>query len=246
MNANYFWAYRELTDRLEKQSAEPSPLARISDIYKNREPDKVIPLPEWGTVFLFDPDARARLDEKIHKWYFPAVLEGLRGSGIRVYDRRKVLSQIYDKRDCIATRSLIFLLAEPSRPAGGPGSPPWYVRGCLDCSLEMSMVHFDLSLELPLSVNLNSILELMADDRMGGIGPTLSFDHSIPGELEYSLSFSWGRGVPFEMERLITESVRKHVQIIEAVKRLETQWDSRELFADLSSKIIAMYGDDFD
>jgi hypothetical protein len=195
---------------------------------------------------LFDPDARARLDEKVHKWYFPAVLEGLRGSGIRVYDRKKVLSQIYDKRDCIATRSLIFLLAEPSRPAGGPGSPPWYVRGCLDCSLEMSMVHFDLSLELPLSVNLNSILELMADDRMGGIGPTLSFDHSIPGELEYSLSFSWGRGVPFEMERLITESVRKHVQIIEAVKRLETQWDSRELFADLSSKIIAMYGDDFD
>ena len=51
------------------------------------------------------------------------------------------------------------------------------------------MVHFDLSLELPLSVNLNSILELMADNRMGGIGPTLSFDHRISGELEYSLSF---------------------------------------------------------
>src|SRR5262249_48700251 len=129
MNANYFWAYRELTDRLEKQSAEPSPLARISAIYKNREPDKVIPLPEWGTVFLFDPEAGGRWDEKIQKWYFRGVLEGLRGRGIRVDDRRNVLPQIYDKRDCIATRSLIFLLAEPLRPSWGRGAPPWYVRG---------------------------------------------------------------------------------------------------------------------
>lgn len=246
MGADYFWAYRELTDRLEQQSKEPSPLSQLSKMFENRGSGNAVKVPEWGTVFLFDPEARTRLDEKIHQWYFPAVLEGLRGSGIRVDDRRNVLSRIYDKRDCIAARSLIFLLVEPPRPAWGPGAPPWYVRGCIDCSLERSMIDFDLSLELPLSVNLDSILELMADDRMGGIPPRLSFERDLSGKLGYSLSFSWGKGDPFEMERLIAESVRKHVQIIKAVKRLESQWDSRELFSELSAKIVAMYGDDFD
>jgi hypothetical protein len=235
MSAKIFWAYRELTNRLEEQSTEPLRRFRAGEASR---------VPEWGTIFLFDPEARETLDEEIGSRYFPSVLEGLRGSGIRVDDEANVLSQIADKRDRVATRRMTFLLTEPLRPPAGPNAPPWYVRGKIDCSLEICMIGFDLILGLPSSVNLDSILELMKDDRMGGIPPTLSFERRISGEREYSLSFSWGRGVPFEMERLITESVRKHVQIIEAVKRLERQWSSRELFSDLSAKIIAMYGDD--
>ncbi|MCI0392932.1 MAG: hypothetical protein MOB07_29725 [Acidobacteria bacterium] len=233
MSAKNTWAFPELTKRLKEQSA--------SIHFQTRGAYKT---PEWGTVFLFDPEAREDLDGRIRTWYFPAVIEGLRGSSVRVHDEEGAFSCITDKRALVATREMIFLLEEPPRPLAGPDAPPWYVRGSIDCSLDGCMLGFDLILGLPLSVNLDSILELMKDDRMGGIPPTLSFERRISGAQEYSLSFSWGRGVPFEMERLITESVKKHVQIIEAVKQLERQWASRELFSYLSAKIIAMYGDE--
>jgi hypothetical protein len=242
MNTNYFWAYRELTDRLEKQSGEPSPLAQIGAIYKKREPGKSVPVPEWGTIFLFDPEARARLDEKIHKWYFPAVLEGLRGTGIRVHDRKNVLSQIYDTRDCIATRRLSFHFVEPPRPNWGPDSPPWFASGWIGCSLEMCQFGFALTLEMPSNVNLASIHQLMADERILEDGPHLCFHRDISGAVVSSLQFSRLKGGAIEIERTIAEYTRKQVEIIKAVNRLEEQWESRELFADLSQKIIDMYG----
>jgi hypothetical protein len=45
------------------------------------------------------------------------------------------------------------------------------------------------------------------------------------------------------MEQVITESVKKHLEIIQAVDRLELQWGDRELFSALSARIIAMYGE---
>jgi hypothetical protein len=105
------------------------------------------------------------------------------------------------------------------------------------------MVHFDLILGLPLSLPLEPLLELMGDHRMQGIPPSLSIEYRISGRREYTLSFSWGRGSAVGMEQVITESVKKHLEIIQAMDRLELQWGDRELFAVLSARIIAMYGE---
>jgi hypothetical protein len=106
------------------------------------------------------------------------------------------------------------------------------------------MINFNIMLSLPSSVNLDLIFELMKDDRLRGNPPKLSFENRIPETNGYTLSLSWGRGLFVGMEPLITKSVIKHVEIIEAMNQLEKRWDSRELFSDLSAKIIGMYGDD--
>jgi hypothetical protein len=243
MDTKFFWAYRELTNHFKELDEIPRSIFQPTSAFTDRWPRM---RPEWGTVFLFDPEAREALDEEIRSRYFPAALKGLQGSRIRVHDRKKVLSQITDLRDHIATRSLAFLLAEPPRPPSGPKAPPWAVRVIIDCSLEICMIGFNLTLSLPSSVNLDSILELMKDDRMGKNPPALSFKSGISGTPEYTLKFLWGRGLFVDMERLITKSVMKHVNIIEAMNQLEGRWDCRELFSDLSAKIIAIYGSDSD
>jgi hypothetical protein len=85
---------------------------------------------------------------------------------------------------------------------------------------------------------------LMADRRMEGMPPSLSIELRTSGKREYTLSFSWGRGSAVEMEQVITESVKKHLAIIQAVDQLELQWGNLELFSALSARIIAMYGED--
>jgi hypothetical protein len=235
MSTEDSWVYRELKKKLEAQrAAGPGP-------FRVGEDDRVL---EHGTVFLFDPAARERIDEEIRRRYFPAVIEGLRGSPVCVHDEENVLTRIADKRDPVAARELVFLLEEPPQPPAGPDSPPWYVRGTIDCSLEVCMISFDLILGLPLSFPLEPLLELMGDRRMQGIAPRLSIEFGLSGRREYVLSFSWGRGSATGMERVITESIKKHLAIIQAVNRLELQWESRELFSGLSARVIAMYGED--
>lgn len=106
------------------------------------------------------------------------------------------------------------------------------------------MVHFELILGLPLCFPLEPLLELMGDRRMEGMPPSLSIEFRISGRREYMLSFSWGRGSAVGMEQVITESIKKHLAIIQAVNRLELQWGNGELFSALGARIIAMYGED--
>ncbi len=221
MDAKMSWASKELTNHTEDSGQ--------------------------GTVFLFDPEARTNLDMTINVLHLSAIFRGLQGSRIRLDDGTKLHKKVTDKYDRVATRTLTFLLVEPPHPPVGPNAPPWYVRGTVDCSLEFSRVNFDLILELPLSIKISLIFKLMLDDRIDEPLPTLSFVHKTSG-VEYSLSFSWGsdEGDSSEIADLLKQSVRKHVQIIKAVKRLEKRWGSAELFSDLGEKIIAMYGDNVD
>lgn len=235
MSAGKHWAYAELKKRLAEQKAQKADRSRSGEIRITQE---------YGTIFLFDPAAREQLDEEISSRYFPAVLKGLQGSQICVHDEENVLSSIADKRNPVATRELVFLLEEPPLPPAGPDSPPWYVRGTIECSLEFCMVLFDLILSLPLSFSLEPLLELMGDRRMQGNPPRLSIEFGLSGRREYVLSFSWGRGAAVGMERVIAESIRKHLAIIQAVNRLELQWGSLELFSALGARIVAMYGED--
>lgn len=235
MSADRRWAYAELKRKLDVQEAE---------IENPRRPGEIRIVEEYGTVYLFDPAARERLDAEICERYFPAVIEGLGGSPIRVFEKEKILSQIRDKQAPVAAREWIFLLQDPPRPRAGPDSPAWYVRGTIDCSLERCMVSFDLILGLPLSFPLEPVLDLMGDRRMQGNPPDLSIGFRMSGKREYILSFHWGRGSAVGMERVITESVKKQLAIICAVDLLELQWESRELFSALRARIIAMYGED--
>jgi hypothetical protein len=235
------WACRELINHLEALDETERSYFQPTDAFTNRWPRM---WPEWGTVFLFDPEAREALDEEIRSRYFPAVLKGLQGARIRVHHRKNILSNITDLRNHTATRRMTFLLEEPARPPSGPKAPPWHVQGIIDCCLEICTINFNIMLSLPSSVNLDLIFELMKDDRLRDNPPKLSFENRIPGTNGYTLSFSWGRGLFVGMEPLITKSVIKHVEIIEAMNQLEKRWDSRELFSDLSAKIIGMYEDD--
>jgi hypothetical protein len=235
MNDEKQWAYVELKKRLAEQRVQDAERSRSGEIRVTQE---------YGAIFLFDPAARAKLDEEIRRRYFPAVLKGLQGSQVCVHDEKNVHSRIVDKRNPVATRELVFLLADPLLPPAGPDSPAWYVRGTIECSLGFCMLHFDLILGLPLSLPLEPLLELMGDRRMQGMPPNLSIGFRISGRREYTLSFSWGRGSAVGMEQVITESVKKHLAIIQAVGRLEFQWGNQELFSALGARIIAMYGED--
>jgi hypothetical protein len=235
MNDEKHWAYAELKKRLSEQRAQEVERFRDGEIRVTQE---------YGTAFLFDPAARAKLDEEIRRRYFPAVLRGLQRSQICVHDEENVLSRIVDERNPVATRELVFLLADPLLPPAGPDSPAWFIRGTIECSLEFCMLRFELILGLPLSFPLEPIIELMADRRMEGMPPSLSIELRTSGKREYTLSFSWGRGSAVGMEQVITESVKKHLAIIQAVDRLELQWGNLELFSALSARIIAMYGED--
>jgi hypothetical protein len=235
MNDKKHWAYAELKKRLAEQRAQDAEPFRAGEIRITQE---------YGSIFLFDPAARAKLDEEIRLRYFPSVLKGLQGSSICVHDEENVLSRIVDKRNPAATRELVFLLADPLLPPAGPDSPAWFIRGTIECSLEFCMLRFELILGLPLSFPLEPMIELMADRRMEGMPPSLSIEFRISGRREYTLSFSWGRGSAVGMEQVIMESVKKHLAIIQAVNRLELQWGNLELFSALSARIIAMYGED--
>src|SRR5215211_521485 len=128
------WAYPELEKKLAAQNRPRPPR-------KRGEP---VPLEEVGTIFLFDPQARAEIDATIRERLWPAVLEGTRGSHIGIYQERSVLRSVYDKHYPQATRVLIFLLEDEERPVSGSERPLWYVRGTLSCGLMDYMLSFDL------------------------------------------------------------------------------------------------------
>ena len=215
-----FWPYRELARKLETREAEKAG-------HPNADGTRYVQ--ERGTIHLYDPAARERLDEEIHGRYFPAVLKGLRGSSLRVHDKVGALSQIKDKFYPVATRELVFLLHKPPAPPAGPGSPPWFLRGKIECSLERCMLYSDLILALPRDIDLEPVLELMGDARLQGIPPSLSIEYRLSEDQIFVLSISSGRSVP-SMEWYLTESARKHVAIVGAVERAATRWSDRELF----------------
>ena len=103
------------------------------------------------------------------------------------------------------------------------------------------MLSFDLSLYLPMEVNLGRISLLMSDKRLA-IPPTLSIDDD-----SYSLTFSSGKGgghwnTDIAPESLITGSIRKHLKIIELADELESNPADPRLFDGLATAILSMYG----
>jgi len=230
------WAYKELEKKLETQ-----PLLRPIEEMKE--------LPEFGTLFLVNPRMREEIDHAICDELWPAVLRGIEGSKIGIYEQKKVLTNIRDTRSPELTRELTFLLEDPTRPIGCANKCLWYVRGTLEGRPFTYMLKFDLILEFPMTFDLKMLVRLLGDPRLSGISPTLSVGIAQEvGEDRYVLQFSWGRGgrlgdPNYQPDRLITIAITKHLEIIKAMDELEGDFYAEELFETLSSKIAAFYGD---
>ena len=167
----------------------------------------------------------------------------MRGSHTGIYQENSVLKSVYDKHYPQATRIRIFLLEDEGRPVGGSERPLWYVRGTLSCRLMDYMLSFDLILGMPRTFDLHRLIRLMEDDRFRAIPPTLE----VAGD-DYTVTFSYGRGGQYlapdaAPEKLITEGIRKHLELIETVDRLKADLDNKLLFNRLSNAIISMYGE---
>jgi hypothetical protein len=226
------WAYKELLRKLEEQDKPQRPPGQLGGPF---------PIPEEGTLFLFDPEVRLELDETITEKLWPQVLRGLEGARIQIYQEDAILADIKDKRWPEATRQLTFLLEDPAKPVSAGRQTIWYVRGMIESRLLSYMLSFDLMLFLPMEVNLGRISLLLSDERLIS-PPTLSVDGNT-----YSLNFSWGRGGGYwnekiAPEKLIADSILKHLQIIEAAEQLEYDPADLELFDKLTTAVINMYG----
>jgi hypothetical protein len=223
------WAYAELENKLTAKTAQA-----------NANPTE---LHEFGTFFLINPALRHEIDGIIHRALWPAVIEGVAGSRIRIYQERKALSQIRDTRSPELSRELTFLLEDPQRAIGDSNRPPWYVRGTLEGRPFTYMLKFDLILELPITFDLFALLSLMAHQDLGAMPPTLSVDHET-----YSVQFSWGRGGPYAAaedgpEIFITDAIVSQLEIIDAMEELEeANFENEVLFERLTNSIVAFYG----
>jgi len=224
------WAYKELEKKLKNQPTV-QPIEEVKE------------LPEFGTLFLVNPQMREEIDCMIHEKLWPAVLKGVEGSNIEIYEQQKAPIKIRDTRSPELTRELIFLLEDPARPIGPANDACWYVRGTLECHSFFYMLKFDLILEFPMMFDLKALVRLMGDSRLRSIPPTLSVE-----EAGYVLQMSWGHGGQYgsphyEPERFITKSIEKHLDIIKAMDKLVDDFNSGKLFRNLSNKIIAFYGE---
>jgi hypothetical protein len=221
------WAHRELEKRLGSRGRAGS--ARANQVQ------------EIGTVFLVDPEMSQAIDEIISRDLWPAVTKGLKGSRIKIYDRRKVLSQITSKWEPVLTRQLVFLLEDPMRPVASSERPLWYVRFRIEANISTYMMNSDLILGLPKSLDLLRLIVLMEHPSLIGLPPNLVVDDE-----DYVVTFSWGLGGPyhheaFDPEVFIIGKIREHLQIIEAANRLELAIDDEDAFQLLSNRILEAY-----
>jgi hypothetical protein len=230
------WAYRELEKKLREQTLD-QPLLKIKE------------LPEFGTLFLVDPKMRDDIDRTIRNELWPAVLKGLKGSGIRIYKQRDALTRIGKTRSPELSRRLGFLFEDPKRPIGSQRTSPWHISGTVEGRPFTYMLTFDLILDFPITFDLMVLTRLMRDPRLGGIPPELTVDTAREArEDRYNLKLSWGRGgrygdPEYDPERLITNGIKKHLEIIGAMDQLESDFEMPELFQTLSRRIIAFYSD---
>lgn len=227
------WAHTALANKLKEQNT-PKPPPKKGDPR---------PVPEVGTIFLFDPEARKAIDSIIREEVWPSVKEGLAGSRVKIYEGSKALEKVHDLRKPVSTRQLLFLLDDPERPLLSPGSPSWYIRCTVDVTQFDYMAQFELLLTLPLETNWENIVLLLSKKSLSGNSPSLSMEDDA-----YTLSFSWGQGGGYlsdnTFEKIITDSVRKHLSIIEAADGFEGRPDA-DNFNALCAAIIEMYGDDY-
>ncbi len=251
----HHWAYEELESKLRK-----SDLDRL----------------EIGTMFLVDPEMNERLDGIIKQQLWPAVLEGLRGSTFGIFNQSKILNGIRTTRSQMLTRELVFLLEDPARPinsepnqrvaeARGCLAFPtmsnrlWQVRGVLEVRFDAYSVGFDLSLEFPGMIDVRRLVPFVMNPVLEAASPRLGGD--LSGEqpcyvLTLSKSLIARHGDHrLEPERIVPESVRKHLDIIWVADRLADSLKHEEdmsealtdrsvgLFEALADRLVACYGD---
>lgn len=202
------WAYEELEVTLERND-----LDRM----------------EIGTLFLVNSEMRTRLDGIIANRLWPAVLAGLHGSAFGIFNQNKIFDDVRTMRSPLLARELVFLIEDPLRPLAPGRARAWHVRGVLEARLDQFLITFDLNLEFPESIDPRWLTDFIKNDLLMAANPRLSFstEHS-DDESSYVLTISTTRAGRYDdgklgPERIIPESVRRHLDIIWAADLLADQ-----------------------
>lgn len=212
---------------------------------KNRE-DQLL---DSKTVFLTNPKQKIELDRIIKEQLWPAVIDALAPSPIRVFDMKDDFpsSGIDDDNNVYTCRSLAFVLEDPNRPLSPGSGPPWYCRGRLRCSPMDYMVSFDFFVYLPNDFSLRRILRLIGDPMFSGNPPNLSIGRGIGGERVFVIAFSEGSGAGWgirshdQASEHLRKKVKQNLEIIKAVYDLEKDFKSTRNFKTLQTALREAY-----
>jgi hypothetical protein len=216
--------------------------------------DKKFP---YKNVYLIDPDQRREIDGIIKTYLWPAVLKGVEHSKIEITtpNERGFSLPIEDKMSPEGKRTFTFLFEDPRRPLSPlnrENNPPWFSRGEIECSLSHYMLTFDFILELPLSFDVQRILDLIGDSAFEGNPPELIVGRSAKGGQSLQITFQNGRGAGWGAQSFetITDFIQRRVamnlQVIRAVERLCLDIDNDKLFKTLHRFLRMLYGEQED
>lgn len=190
--------------------------------------------------FLFDPNLRNELDEIFIHDLYPPILAQFEDQPFSIPGLEEI--GLTDTRSGIeAARNALFLMTDPHRPIGTPRRPCWYIRFNLESRIIGYMLHTELLLSLPFSIEPDWVLDLLVNARSWNTSPSLSTDSD-----EFLLSFSSGVGQNYllqgeELIYQLTEPFRKHIKIAKAVDRFSKQPRNRLLKSNMLQCIAEMY-----
>lgn len=222
---------------------------QLGELKKYLEANKEDPLLNSRRVCLVNPDQRKEVNNIILQYLWPAALKGVDSSGlwIRSYKNGYPKTDIEDKDYPCSASELIFLLEDPKRPLSFNGTPPWYCRGTITCSVLDYFLSFDLMLYFPESFSVSKILRLLKNQMFAGNPPDLSYNASPDGTGIYVVSFSRGSGAGWGISShndaagKIIDEIRQNIDIIHAMYDLEMDFKSTKKFNVLEEALINLY-----
>lgn len=201
------------------------------------------------TVFLANPQQKAKLDNVILKHLWPSVIKGLRSSEIWVKSLKEGFpkSAIKDENYPYTARALTLLLEDPRRQVSIGDNTPWYCRLKIHCSVFDYMVSSDFYVYFPEGFSLKKIRRLLKNPEFAGYPPELSYERSLTEKGIFSLAFRKGSGAGWglhsydEAKNRIGEEIKSNIEVIKAVYDLEKNYKSTKAFNQLERILVRVF-----
>ena len=204
------------------------------------------PSREHLCVRLSNPDEEREIDEMILQGLWPGVVQALRGSRLTTWigvsnTTAEGLETLQHEQ---ITRALTFLIEDPARPITPEESRPWYCRFVIRASVFDYMLSRTTLLSFPADFSIRKLTRLLRDPLMQGCPPELSWHGRIEGPGEYQVALETGEGASWglhgiaEAREYIRNSVCDHLEVIEAMERLERNWKDTKAFNTLHNQVV--------
>ncbi|HLM62067.1 MAG TPA: hypothetical protein VK308_14770 [Pyrinomonadaceae bacterium] len=239
------WAFQALRKRLSERTQIVESPRKSSDQNEPAVLRTIIPADwEFGTVFLFDPELKERLESFFHSSLYPPIAKIFESCDFVIPAADQI--KLTEHAEPNAALNAAFLMTDPKRRVLTPESPWWYISYNLDVSDGGYFLRTELQLSLPFSVNSDWILEFLAATANDwSIPPSLSTDID-----EFVLSFSRGQGRSFitsadDSITHLTEPFVKHIKIAKAIDRFSRQPEKHILRNKMLDLVKKIYGEDY-